>query len=203
MYSHQPSTMPGEIRPHWSWARIDAAMIVTPTPRFAFPKSKPTCAARSLPLLESVPPCIASARAIGVIARHPLTGGVTVSQLLLRKGHRVALPDVLEGFRKGLLFHCAIGVPGVAREDELVVIAFGGQHPGHVLVGQHPVVIVVARAQIIPVAYFHPDAYRLHRAVRNQVFVELPGAVGRLGIRGPLLVHVSAGVGENAVVQLR
>ena len=33
---------------------------------------------------------------------------------LLNGSRWVALPDVLEGFGKGLLFHCAVNVPGVA-----------------------------------------------------------------------------------------
>ena len=52
------------------------------------------------------------------------------------------------------------------------------------------------------VADFHPDAERLARAVGNQVLVELPRAVRRFGVVGPLLVDEGAGVGEDAVVQL-
>ena len=56
----------------------------------------------------------------------------------------IALPDVFEGFGQCLLFYGAVGVAGVAGEDELIVVALGGEDAGHVLVGDDPVVHVVA-----------------------------------------------------------
>ena len=70
----------------------------------------------------------------------------------------------------------------------------------------HPVVHVVAHhvgIEQIAVADLHPDANRLRRAVRDEALVEFPRAVRRLGVRRPLLVHVGAGVGQHAVIQLR
>ena len=52
----------------------------------------------------------------------------------------------------------AIRVTGVARENKLVVIALVGQHFGHFFIGEHPIVVLVARVQIVPVADLHPDA---------------------------------------------
>src|ERR1035441_3297681 len=116
---------------------------------------------------------------------------------------RVPLPYIFQGLGKGLLFHGAVGVPGVTRKYKLIMIALGGQRLGHVLIGHYPVVHVVAqsiRIEIVPVADFHPDAQRLGRAVGDEVFMELPRAVGSLWVRRPLLVYVSARVSENAVI---
>jgi hypothetical protein len=71
---------------------------------------------------------------------------------------------------------CCFTAPGVARKYKLIVIALGGQRFGHVLVGDHPVVQVVAhgiRVEKVPVADFHPDAQRLGRRVGDEVFMEL------------------------------
>src|SRR5580704_18722619 len=56
---------------------------------------------------------------------------------------RRSAPDVFERFGQGLLLYGTVGMSGVAGEDELIVIALGGQHFGHVLVGEDPVVIIV------------------------------------------------------------
>ena len=105
----------------------------------------------------------------------------------LRRGDRIALPQPFQRFGQRLLFHAAVAVPGVAGEDELVVITLGGQHFGHVLVRDDPIVHVVAhdiRIQKVAVADFHPDSQRLGRAVRDQVFMKFPRAVRRLGLYG-------------------
>jgi hypothetical protein len=63
------------------------------------------------------------------------------SRLLL---HRyVALPDVFHSLGQGLPFCSAVGMAGVAGEDELVVIALSGKHAGHVFIGVYPVVHTV------------------------------------------------------------
>ena len=80
---------------------------------------------------------------------------------ILRPRDRVPLPHIFQSFGQGLLFDGAVGVPGVTRKYKLIVIAFGGQHSGHILVGQDPVVHVVAHhigIEIVPVTHFHPDA---------------------------------------------
>src|SRR5947209_1503108 len=57
---------------------------------------------------------------------------------------RMTFPQPLQRFGQCLLFHCAIGVPRVAGKNELVAVAPGGEHPGHVFVRDHPVVHVVS-----------------------------------------------------------
>jgi len=73
----------------------------------------------------------------------------------------VVLPDVLQRFGKRLLSHGTVDVGGIAGEYELVVVALGGEHFGHTLVGENPIVHVIAhyvRIQQIVVAHFHPDS---------------------------------------------
>ncbi len=72
-----------------------------------------------------------------------------------------------------------------------------GQHLGHVLIGENPVVIVVARDEIVPVADMHPDPQRLFRTVGNQGFMEVPRAMGSLGVVRPLLIDERAGVAQT------
>ena len=63
------------------------------------------------------------------------------------------------------------------------MVALGGEYFGHVLVGDDPVVHVVAhdvRIEKVAVADFHPDAQRLGGLFGNQVLVKLPRAVRRL-----------------------
>ena len=43
---------------------------------------------------------------------------------------RVSLPDVFESLGQGLRLHGTVGVAGVAREDELVVVTLVGEHLG-------------------------------------------------------------------------
>ena len=88
-------------------------------------------------------------------------------------------------------------MPGVLRKNKLVRIALGSQSVRHLLIGENPVVIVVARDEIVSVADMHPDAQRLLRTVGNQSFMEVPRAVRSLGIVRPLLVHECAGVAQN------
>ena len=95
-------------------------------------------------------------------------------------------------FRQGLAPDGGIHVTSVLREHELIVIALRGENFRHGLVGDNPVVIAVLRDQEIAVADFHPEADRFHGAIGNQVLVEFPRAVWRLGARRPLLIHVRA-----------
>ena len=69
------------------------------------------------------------------------------------------MPEIFEGFGESLRFYGAVGVARVLRKDELIVIAFGGEHLRHVLIGDDPVVHVVAHhigIEKIAVAHFHP-----------------------------------------------
>ncbi|MCU1241582.1 MAG: hypothetical protein JWO71_2308 [Candidatus Acidoferrum typicum] len=42
------------------------------------------------------------------------------------------------------MFHCAVNVLGVAGKYELIVIALGSEYAGNTLVGENPIVHVVA-----------------------------------------------------------
>ena len=57
------------------------------------------------------------------------------------------------------------------------MVAFGGQHSGHILIGDDPIMHDVARSAIVPVANFHPDAKGFDRAIGDEVFMQLPCAV--------------------------
>src|SRR6202035_681928 len=46
----------------------------------------------------------------------------------------IPLPHIFQRLRQRLLFHRAISVPGVARENELIMISLGRQHSGHILI---------------------------------------------------------------------
>ena len=103
------------------------------------------------------------------------------------------------------MFGGAVGVASVADEDELVVVALIGEDFGHSLVGDHPIMHVVAHniwVEEVAVAYLHPDSQWLGRSVWNEVFVKLPCAIRGFRVIRPLLVDVGAGVGEDAVVEL-
>ena len=120
-------------------------------------------------------------------------------------GEGVALPEVFEGFGQGLLFDGAVGVPCVAGEEELVVVAPGGEDAGHVFVGEDPVVLAVAHrvgVEEVAVAYLHPQAYGFGWGIGDESLVELPCAAGGVGVGWPLLVHEGSGVGQDAVVKL-
>ena len=104
------------------------------------------------------------------------------------------------------MLDCAVYVAGVGSEDELVVVALGGECFGHFFVGLDPVMHVVAHdvgVEEVVVADFKPDADGLRRAVGDDVLVELPCAVRGLRIVRPLLVDPGAGVGEHSGVPLR
>jgi len=125
--------------------------------------------------------------------------------LVFRFGDGVVVPYEFEGFGEGLLFYCSVDVAGVAGEEELVVVAAGGEDFGHQLVRGDPVVHVVAHGvgvEEVRVTYLHPEADGLGRGAHDEVLGELVGAVGCGGIVGPLLVDVGAGVGEDAVVEV-
>src|SRR6266550_5234668 len=95
----------------------------------------------------------------------------------------ISLPQPFERFRKGLLFHIAIDMPGIAGKHKLVVIPFGSQNSGHALAGNDPVVHVVAHdiwIQEISVSDFQPDSNRSGRTIRDEALVKFPGAVRSL-----------------------
>ena len=132
-----------------------------------------------------------------------VVGGLDFLWSGLGGGEGVALPEVFEGFGQGLLFDGVVGVAGVAGEDELVVVAAGGEDAGHVFVGEDPVVHVVAHGvgiEEVAVAYFHPEADGLAGGVGDEGAVELPCSAGGVGVGWPLLVDEGSGVGEDAVV---
>jgi len=70
------------------------------------------------------------------------------------------VPDVFDSFGKGLHFDGAVGMTGVAGEDELVVVALGLEGGGHALVGHDPVVQggLVAGGAVVVLADLEPDA---------------------------------------------
>src|SRR5450759_2937800 len=114
----------------------------------------------------------------------------------------VSLPYILQCQGQGLCLHAAVTVHSVLRKDKLVRIPLGGQSLGHALIGEDPVVIVVAGDENVAIADMHPDAQRLLRAVGNEGFMELPCAVRGLGVVRPLLVHERARVAQNTVVEI-
>src|SRR5438477_8610749 len=72
----------------------------------------------------------------------------------------ISLPQPFERFRKGLLFHIAIDMAGIAGKHKLIAIPFGGESSCHVLAGNDPVVHAVAHdiwIEKISISDFHPD----------------------------------------------
>ena len=97
-----------------------------------------------------------------------------------------------------------VDVAGVAGEDELVVVVLAGEHAGHVFVGDDPVVESVAHGvwgEEVSVADLHPDPEGFGGGVGDELLVELPGTVRGLRVRGPLLIDVGSGVGEDTAVK--
>jgi len=118
----------------------------------------------------------------------------------------IALPNILQSLRQGLLFHGAVSVPGVTGKNKLVMIAPGSERFRHVFIGGDPIVHIVAhdiRIEKVSVANFHPDSQRLRRTLGDQVFMKFPCAVRGLGVIRPLLIDIGTRIGENAVVELR
>src|SRR6266498_4377459 len=104
----------------------------------------------------------------------------------------VALPDVLQSLGKRLLFRGTIHMPSIAGKDKLVVVALGGEDLRHILVGEDPVVHVVAHhigIEQIPVPNFHPHSYRLCRTPRDEMLVKFPSAVWSFRTVRPLLIN--------------
>ena len=109
-----------------------------------------------------------------------MASAATLLKSFLLRRDRVPMPYIFQCFGQGLLFHGAVGVPGITRKYELIMVALGGKNFGHVLVGQDPIVHSVShdRAEVISIADFHPETYRLHRAIGNKVFVEFHAPCG-------------------------
>ena len=90
---------------------------------------------------------------------------------------RIALPDIFQGLGQGLLFHARSTCPALTGKNKLVMIAFGGEHFGHVFIGDHPIVHIVAhdiRIEKVSVAHFHPDSKRLGRDCSESGVHEIP-----------------------------
>ena len=97
--------------------------------------------------------------------------------MLISRRHGIALPEIFQRLRQRLQLHRVIDMAGVAGKDKLVVIALRGQHLGHLLIGNHPVMHVVAhdvRIEKVAVADLHPDANRLGWAIRDELSRETP-----------------------------
>ena len=80
-----------------------------------------------------------------------------------------------------------INMKSVACKYELVMVALCGEYPGHVLVGENPVVHAIPHAvgiEKVAIANFHPEADGLPRTVRDQVFVKFPRAMRSFQIVG-------------------
>src|SRR4051812_33364887 len=97
-------------------------------------------------------------------------------------------------------------MPSVASKHKLVLVAFCSQYLRHVFVGYYPIVHVVTHhvwVIKILVAHLHPDAYWLFGAIGNKMLMKLPGTMWCFRIIGPLLVYISAGIGEHTMVPCR
>src|SRR6267378_4508587 len=158
-------------------------------PETAPPRSSVVRLSLSNPLLRPVEACLYPARELNVWPVHRLAAGCRVAHVevqpiacappipvssrrlapraagsLLR---RVSLPYILQCQGQRLCLHAAVAVHSVLRKDKLVRIPLGGQSLDHALIGQDPVVIVVAGNENVSIADVHPDAQRLLRAVGN------------------------------------
>ena len=92
----------------------------------------------------------------------------------------------------------------VACKYELVMVALCGEYPGHVLVGENPVVHAIPHdvgIEKVAIANFHPEADGLPRTVRDQMFVKFPGSVRSFRIVGPLLIDERARIAEHAMIE--
>ena len=95
---------------------------------------------------------------------------------------------------------------GTATEQILILIAFGLEHFGHLMVRFDPVVHTVAHnvwIERIPIAHGNEQADRLPATLGNNCFVKAPGAIRELGIKWPRLVHEGTRSGEHAPVKIR
>ena len=57
---------------------------------------------------------------------------------------QVIFPKPFQCFGHCLLFYFIIYVPGVAGKNKLVLITFSGKYFCHILIGEHPIMHVVA-----------------------------------------------------------
>ena len=97
----------------------------------------------------------------------------------------------MKSLGKRLLFYCSVNMSCVAGKYKLVVIALGSKYLSHILVGENPIVHVVAhhvRIEKIPVTHFHPDSYRFRRAVWNEMLMKFPRPMRTFRIVRPLLI---------------
>src|SRR3954464_8872767 len=117
-----------------------------------------------------------------VLVRYGCSRGVAKSSsenrspsLILR--WRVALPQVFESFRQGLLLHGAIAVAGVLREHELIMIVLGRELSRHEFIGDYVIVPHRVRSVKVAIAHLDPQPDRLARVLGDQVLVNLPGPI--------------------------
>src|SRR5882724_3808986 len=73
----------------------------------------------------------------------------------------VTSPNPFQRLRQSLIAHPAIAMAGSLGEHVLILITLVLQRRGHPVIGNNPVVHVIAKdvwIQQIPVAHLHPDA---------------------------------------------
>jgi len=92
------------------------------------------------------------------------------------------------------LFHGAVGVPGVARKYELIVIALAASTLAMFSLATTQS-CMLSRMTFALRLSLSPTSIQMRSGlagVWDEVFMEFPCAVGCLGVRRPLLVYVSA-----------
>ncbi len=97
------------------------------------------------------------------------------------------MPKPLQGGWQRMELDSWIAVNGVQRVNELVRVTFLRQDLGHSLVGEDPIVHVVAHRvgiKEILIADVKPDPQRLNGRVGDQSLVELPSSVRVSGFDG-------------------
>src|SRR5437879_5201944 len=86
------------------------------------------------------------------------------------------------------------------------MITLNSKDVSHLFVCENPIMHVVAHhagIQEIAVTNFHPNSYRLGRAVQHETLVKFPSTVRRLRVIRPLLVYKCSGISENPAIKLR
>src|SRR3954454_2974237 len=82
---------------------------------------------------------------------------------------RVALPQVFESFRQGLLLDGAIAVAGVLREHKLIMIVLGRELSRHEFIGDYVIVPHRVRSIKVAIAHLDPQPDRFARVLGYQV----------------------------------
>ena len=118
----------------------------------------------------------------------------------------ISLPDPLERMGQELRLGITDAVTGIAAKQVLILITFGLEYLGHLVIRFHPVVHVVTHnvwVEQVIITNGNKQADRLLRTLGNDRFVKAPGAIRILGIKWPRLVHEGARGGEYTVVKIR